>query len=154
MKNDAKNSFFTNPLVLQNIMYVLLRVMSLKFTFSKKFREMIKNDYNTFNKTIAIQTRDKAVKLYMVFHDGKMKVRHGIPEKADLTIIYKSPEIIKEFATLSPEDMLNYLLTNKLTFRGNLSYLSRFAYLLNNFIPPKTDKKTETNTSAKAVPGK
>ncbi len=154
MKNDAKNSFFTNPLVLQNIMYVLLRVMSLKFTFSKKFREMIKNDYNTFNKTIAIQTRDKAVKLYMVFRDGKMKVRHGIPEKADLTIIYKSPEIIKEFATLSPEDMLNYLLTNKLTFRGNLSYLSRFAYLLNNFIPPKTDKKTETNTSAKAVPGK
>ncbi len=151
METSAKETILTNPLVLENIMYVLLKSMSLKFTFNKKFREMIKNEYNTFNKTIAIQTRDKSVKLYMIFHDGKMKVRHGIPEKADLTIIYKSPGIIKEFATLSPEDMLNYLLTNKLTFKGNLSYLSRFAYLLNNFIPPKADKKAVTNTATKSV---
>ena len=154
MKKEAKRSIVSNPLVLQNIMYVLLQAMSLKFIFNRKFREMIKNEYNTFNKTIAIQTRDKSVKLYMVFHDGKMKVRHGIPEKADLTIIYKSPEIIREFATLSPEDMLNYLLTNKLTFKGNLSYLSRFAYLLNNFIPPKADKKAAPDTAAKSVTAK
>jgi formate C-acetyltransferase len=140
MKKDSKKSVFTNPFVLQNIMYVLFRAMSLKFAFNKKFRELIKNEYDTFNKTIAIQTRDKSVKLYMVFNNGKLKVKHGIPEKADLTIIYRSPEIIKEFATLSPEEMLNYLLTNKLTFKGNLSYLSRFAYLLNNFIPPKDEK--------------
>lgn len=146
-KNQPKTRGMS-PRVLQGIMLVLLHGMSLKFAVSKKFRQMIKNDYNTFNKTIAIQTRDKSVKLYMVFKDGTMKVRHGIPDTADLTIIYKSPEIIREFATLSPEEMLNYLLTNKVTFKGNLSYLSRFAYLLNNFIPPKTDKKTGARVPA------
>lgn len=141
MENKTNKSIFSQPIVLQSIMYMLLKSMSLKFSINKKFRELIKNEFNTFNKTIAIQTRDKSVKLYMVFRDGKMKVKHGIPLKADLTIIYKSPEIIKEFATLSPEEMLNYLLTNKLTFKGNLSYLSRFAYILNSFIPPKTNKQ-------------
>ncbi len=153
MKKKQQQARGMSPLVLQGIMYVLLQGMSLKFTFSKKFRQMIKNEYNTFNKTIAIQTRDKSVKLFMVFRDGTMKVRRGIPDNADLTIIYKSPEIIREFATLSPEDMLNYLLTNKVTFKGNLSYLSRFAYLLNNFIPPKTDKKTDDHNRDAALTG-
>ncbi len=141
MEVKTQKGILTNPLVLQNIMYLIFKAMSLKFTFNKQFKSLIKNEYDTFNKTIAIQTRDKSVKLYMVFKDGKLKVKQGIPEKADLTIIYKSPEIIKEFATLSPEEMLNYLLTNKLTFKGNLSYLSRFAYLLNNFVPQKQNNK-------------
>ncbi len=150
MEQRERKSLLTTPFILQNLMYLILTAMSLKFTFSRKFKRLIKNEYDTFNRTIAIQTRDKSVKLYMVFHDGKMSVKHGIPDKADVTIIYKSPEIIKQFATLSPEDMLNYLLTNKFTFKGNLSHLSRFAYLLNNFVPPKNSKPV-TNTVTKSL---
>lgn len=145
MKKTIKTTFFTRPFVLQNILYLVLKTMSMKFVFSKSFRNLIKNEYDTFNKTIALQTRDKSIKLYVEFHDGKMTVRHGIPEHADVTIIYRSPQIVKEFATLSPEDMLNYLLTNKLTFKGNLSYLSRFAYILNNFAPQKGSGSVKNN---------
>ncbi len=150
MKRGMREAIIGNPVILQGMLYLVLKLMSLKFVLNATFRRLIKNEYGTFDRTIALQTRDKSIKLYVVFHDGRMTVRRGVPAHADVTIVYRSPQVIREFATLSPEEMLNYLLTNKLTFRGNLSHLSRFAYILNNFAPGKKGRPVKDGAAPAA----
>lgn len=132
----------SNPYILNLFLYLLLKGMAVKFIFDKKFRELIKNSYSVFNATISFQTRDKKIKVYCVFKNGKMKVKYGIPENPELLIIFKDRDIIREFIKLSPEEVLDYLLKNKIVFKGNLSYLLKFSYILSNFLSKKEKEES------------
>jgi pyruvate formate-lyase/glycerol dehydratase family glycyl radical enzyme len=130
-----------NRLVYNTATYLLFKSMGLRFTFDRGFRRLIKNEHNTFNKTIAFRTRDGSVRVYALFEDGKMKVKHGSPPKADVTLIFKDTDVVRELAGVSPYEVLDYLLNNKIVLQGNLSYLMQFAHILNTFVGGLGDRK-------------
>jgi len=130
-----------NRLVYNTATYLLFKSMGLRFTFDRGFRKLIKNEHNTFNKTIAFRTRDGSVKVYALFENGKMKVKNGSPPRADVTLVFKDTDVVRELASVSPYELLDYLLNNKITLQGNLSYLMQFAHILNTFVGSLGDRK-------------
>jgi pyruvate formate-lyase/glycerol dehydratase family glycyl radical enzyme len=135
-------------LVYNTATYLLFKSMGLRFTFDRGFRKLIKNEHGSFDRTIAFQTRDGSVRVYAVFEDGKMKVKNGMPPRADVTLVFRDTSVVKELAGASPEDILGYLLTNRIVLRGNLSYLMKFAHILNCFAASVGDRKARAASTS------
>ncbi len=140
-EEQKKSGFFDRPFVLQTATYLILQGMSLKLKFSKSYRELIKNRYDTFNRTILFRLKDGSLQVYAQFQDGRMKVRQGSPAHADVTLTFKNTDVVKEMASLSQEAVLDYLMANKYFFKGNLSHLMKFAYILSSYINKSDGKK-------------
>ncbi len=142
MKLQGKFDIITETFIIKNILNLILKAMSIKAVIDKEFKDTIKN----FNKTIAIKTRDEKISFYLEFKNASLKIYEGrLSKKPDATLVFKDTSVIKEFARTSSDDILNLLLSNKISFKGNMSYLLKFSYILNNFMPTsskKVQKKT------------
>jgi pyruvate formate-lyase/glycerol dehydratase family glycyl radical enzyme len=140
----AYNDFeMGNPVLVKTATYLLFRGMALKFALGGEFKRLIHNRHGSFDRTIALRTRDGGLKMQARFAGGRMKVKMGEAPEADVTIVFKNLQTLKEIAGLSPEGVLDYLLTNKITVQGNFSCLLKFAYILSNFMPPRKEKKAD-----------
>lgn len=108
-----------------------LRALAVAFRFSKKLRREIDNPQTgfVFDATIQFKTRDDAVNLYMVFDHGRVRVRRGVAENPNVTVFYKDKETLARIFSKSPEESLDYLLTNEMSYTGNMAYLTKFSYL-------------------------
>ncbi|MEX2722516.1 MAG: hypothetical protein Q6367_001370, partial [Candidatus Freyarchaeota archaeon] len=108
-----------------------LRLMGLLFRISPKLRKEVYNKKTgfIFNAKYQFKTRDGKVNIYVVFKDGKMKVRDGVIDNPNITIYYKDKETMAKIWNKSPEESLNYLLTNEMNYVGNMAYLTKFSYM-------------------------
>lgn len=108
-----------------------LKLMSLAFLVSPRLRKEIDNKETgfVFNAKYQFRTRDDKVKVYVIFADGRMTSGSGTVDDPDVTIFYRDRETCAKIFGASPEESLDYLLTNEMSTRGNMAYLTRFSYL-------------------------
>lgn len=108
-----------------------LNLLGMVFDTRRKMRREIKNDKTgfVFNAKYQFKTRDGAVKVYLIFEDGKMTVHEGEIDDPNVTIYYKDKATLANLYDKSAEESLDYLLTNEMGYEGNMSYLTKFSYL-------------------------
>jgi pyruvate formate-lyase/glycerol dehydratase family glycyl radical enzyme len=82
-----------------------------------------------FNARYQFKTRDNLVNVFVVFSNGKMKSGFGTTEKPHVTIFYKDKATLAKIYNKSPEESLDYLLTNEMSYTGNMAYLTKFSYI-------------------------
>ncbi len=108
-----------------------MKLMGLLFRLNPKLRKEIYNKETgfVFDAKYQFKTRDDKVKIYVIFKDGKMKSGKGIVENPNITIYYKDKETMARIWNKSPEESLDYLLTNEMSYNGNMAYLTKFSYI-------------------------
>ena len=108
-----------------------LKLLGLLFMISKNLRKEIYNLETgyIFNARYQFRTRDGLVNIFVVFSDGKMKSGFGTIEDPNVTISYKDKETLAKIYNKSPEESLDYLLTNEMSYTGNMAYLTKFSYI-------------------------
>jgi formate C-acetyltransferase len=108
-----------------------LKLLGLFFMISKRLRKEIYNRETgyIFNARYQFRTRDDRVNIFVIISDGKMKSGFGTIEKPNVTISYKDKETLAKIYNKSPEESLDYLLTNEMSYTGNMAYLTKFSYI-------------------------
>ncbi|MFX1496031.1 MAG: pyruvate formate lyase family protein [Promethearchaeota archaeon] len=109
-----------------------LNLLAMIFDTRRKMRREIYNEKTgfVFNAKYQFITKDEKVSVYVIFKDGKMTVHEGKIENPNITIYYKNKETLANLYDKSAEESLDYLLTNEMGYIGNMSYLTKFSYLI------------------------
>ncbi len=107
-----------------------MQLLNVVFT-RKRMRREIYNEKTgfIFNAKYQFTTRNGDFNLYLIFKDGNIKADEGIIEDPNITIIYKDKETLAETWNKSAEETLEYLLDNSMSFKGNMTYLTKFSHL-------------------------
>jgi len=108
-----------------------LKLLGLLFIISKTLRKEICNPETgyIFNAKYQFKTRDNLVNIFVIFSNGKMKSGFGTVDDPNVTIFYKDKETLSKIYNKSPEESLDYLLTNEMSYTGNMTYLTKFSYI-------------------------
>ena len=119
-----------------------LKMLALLFRISPAFRKEILNRDTgfVFNARYQFSTRDGKVHIFLIINQGKVRTGPGRISNPDVTIYYKDKETLARIFSKSPEESLDYLLSNEMSYTGNMSYLTRFSYittLANNLLARK-----------------
>ncbi len=108
-----------------------LKILSVVLRLSPKLRKEIDNPDTgfVFNARYVIRTKDDSVNVHVVFRNGRMRAGRGRIEDPDTVITYRDKKALAENWSKSGEATLDCLLTNEMSYSGNMAYLSRFAYI-------------------------
>lgn len=108
-----------------------LKFMGLAFKVSPHFRKEIFNKETgfIFDGTYQFKTRDEKVNVFATFENGTMRSGTGVVDNPDVTISYRDKQTLAALFNKSPEESLDYILTNDMSYTGKMSYLTRFSYL-------------------------
>ncbi|MFX1435448.1 MAG: hypothetical protein ACFFB1_16900, partial [Promethearchaeota archaeon] len=119
---DAKIEDFKNQ----------LNLLAMIFDTRRKMRREIYNEKTgfIFNAKYQFTTKDDKVNIYVIFKDGKMTVHDGKIDDPNITIYYKDKKTLAKLYDKSADESLDYLLTNEMGYIGNMSYLTKFSYLI------------------------
>ena len=109
-----------------------LRALAAMLNHKASLRHHLKDVHPTgmpfvFNATIEFLVGDGDTGAHAIFADGKMKVRAGRAERADVTLRFRSPKQLRDF--FAGGDSFGMLLDNSLQIDGNLSYLLKFGHM-------------------------
>jgi len=109
-----------------------LNLLAMIFDTRRKMRREIYNEKTgfIFNAKYQFTTKDDKVNIYVIFKDGKMTVHDGKIEDPNINIYYKDKETLAKLYDKSADESLDYLLTNEMGYIGNMSYLTKFSYLI------------------------
>ncbi|MFW9951660.1 MAG: pyruvate formate lyase family protein, partial [Candidatus Thorarchaeota archaeon] len=109
-----------------------LNLLAMIFDTRRKMRREIYNEKTgfVFNAKYQFTTKDDKINVYVVFKDGKMTVSEGKIDDPNIIIYYKDKETLANLYDKSAEESLDYLLTNEMGYVGNMSYLTKFSYLI------------------------
>src|SRR6056297_2592887 len=107
----------------------LLRLMALIFNTSKSKNRYLKTDFGWVN-FAGIRTEDESVSRAIRFHEGKVRVEGYVEGQPDVTLIFSTPAVLREMLRVTPNEVLNMLMKNKLRTRGNLAYLQLFNFYI------------------------
>ncbi|WP_051327068.1 pyruvate formate lyase family protein [Desulfatibacillum aliphaticivorans] len=119
-----------------------LKMLALLFRISPAFRKEIVNKDTgfVFNARYQFSTRDDKVHIFLIINEGNVRTGPGKISNPDVIIYYKDKETLARIFSKSPEESLDYLLSNEMSYTGNMSYLTRFSYittLANNLLSKK-----------------
>ena len=118
-----------------------LAAMATGFFFSGKIRKQLKNGGDPYCATFTFCTTDNKCPVSVIFKNGRMTVRSWAVPDPDVTVRYRSTEIMRDLLSVKPRrDLFNAMLDGDMVFEGNLSHLARFSFLTTELIKPK--KKT------------
>ena len=127
-----------------------LKILSFAFKVSKKLRKEISNPETgfVFNARYLIRTKDDLVNVHVIFNNGRMSSGKGKIDDADTVIVYKDKPTIARMWSKSGEETLDLLLTNEMSYSGNMAYLSRFSYLTGLLL---SGKSTDSNQEIEEI---
>jgi formate C-acetyltransferase len=104
----------------------------LNVVFSRKrYRKEIINQKTgfIFNAKYQFSTRDGEFDFYLIFDNGEISTGEGKVEDPIITIFYKDKATLAETWNKSADETLEYLLDNRMSYKGNMTYLTKFSYL-------------------------
>jgi formate C-acetyltransferase len=104
----------------------------LNVVFSRKrYRKEIINEKTgfIFNAKYQFSTRDGEFDFYLIFNNGEITTGEGKVEDPNITIFYKDKATLAETWNKSADETLEYLLDNRMSYNGNMTYLTKFSYL-------------------------
>ncbi len=117
--------------------HLALQAMAFSFNYLPKFKEYLCTDDGRFNFSIGLRTEKGDVEQCISFRDGKVNVSGKIPADVDTEMVFLDTSILKDLASLPPNEVLNLILKNKLIVKGNLVYAQLFNFFISLFVKGK-----------------
>jgi formate C-acetyltransferase len=130
-------------IIYNSLTHGLLTVMALMFNKRPSFRPYLKSVDGWLDFTIGFQTEDLSVCQAAVFRQGKMSVLNRIPEEADAVLEFRDEQALMEMLRVTPNEVLNLILKNRMILKGNLTCLQLFNYLVSLLVGNKHQKMLE-----------
>jgi len=125
---DELKECLANENLLDKMLEVLLNCLSLLFIVDWKFRRNIKD----FNAVYSFKSMDNKISLAAAFKNSKMKVYNEALPDSTITVMFKDGKTLRDFIFSSNPDIIQGMLDNKLSYKGNLNYLLKFGYIVNH----------------------
>ncbi len=110
--------------------HIVLQIMALHFNHIGKFRKFLRSDDGWIDFTAGLSTETGSVGQAIAFSGGKAKVLWGVPANVDVELRFKDNDVLAEMTKLPPNEVMNLLLKNRLTIRGNLAYGQLFSFFI------------------------
>lgn len=111
--------------VTENVMDLVLGMMSILFLLDREYRKNILN----FEATYVFTDQKGSFYTAAVFHNGSLKVGNRKVNDPTFTLRFRDNEaLIKMFFSGAP-DILNATLNQEVDFQGNINYINKFAYM-------------------------
>ncbi|MFH2098408.1 MAG: pyruvate formate lyase family protein, partial [Pseudomonadota bacterium] len=119
-----------------------LKALALSFAVSPKMRREIMNPSTgfVFNARYQFSTRDGKVHAHVLFANGRARSGAGRIENPDVTIFYRDAPTLARLWSQGPEEALANLLTNDMSYTGNMAYLTKFSYMTTLLAPKKNSQ--------------
>ena len=107
-----------------------LRAVAFAFNHSRPLRRRMKCSDGWINFSVGICTETGSVAQTIIFHDGRVRVSHGVNGGSDVVLKTGDDAALKELVSAPPSEVLRMMLRNRLTIGGNLAFLQLFIYYL------------------------
>ncbi len=125
------------------LMKMLLRVVAASFNLRRSFRKYLKTSEGWIDLTVGLRTESRSVECAIRFKDGRVSVEGNIPEKTDVTIVFRSDEVVKKLLAATPSDQIFMLLKSEMRVEGSIMYLNLFFFLLSVLMNKKQIQQLE-----------
>ncbi|MBU0972827.1 MAG: formate acetyltransferase, partial [Proteobacteria bacterium] len=116
--------------VLNSITHMGLLGMALQFNLRPSLGKYLKSPDGWTNFTIGLRTASGKVNQSIVFFNGRVTVLGRIPDNADAIMHFVDDRVLMQIIRITPNEMLNLVLKNKIILYGNMSYLQAFTYFI------------------------
>jgi formate C-acetyltransferase len=131
----------------------LLRLMAAMFNLNPRLKKYLHSSDGWIDFSVGFQTETGTVKQSIAFKGGRAKVRGAVPADADVVLRFVDDKTLWEMLNITPNEMLNLILTNKMFLDGNLAYLQLFNFytslLMGRVHQRKMDKKRVEDAEAR-----
>lgn len=121
----------------------LLKLMAMLFNRRPALNRYLKGADGWINFTVGFITESGGVRQAARFNNGRMAVLSEIPEDADVVIRFADEAALTEMLRVTPNEVLNLILKNRMILDGNLAYLQLFNYLVSLLMGRKHQKMLE-----------
>ncbi|MBU2514397.1 hypothetical protein KJ966_23935 [bacterium] len=122
---------------LNRLTHIALGLMALQFNLRPSLRKYLKSSDGWTNFTIGIRTASGSVEQAIVFLNGKVSMLNYVPDNADAIMHFVDDGVLKEIVRMTPNEMLNLVLKNKIILYGNMGYLQAFNYYISLILGKK-----------------
>ncbi|MCP4132886.1 MAG: formate acetyltransferase [bacterium] len=116
---------------------LLLRLMALTFSLRPSLKKYLNSADGWINFSIVFKTLTGTVSQAIVFENGSVRVPKTIPSQPDSTLEFVDDEALKEMMRITPNEVLNLVLKNRIIMNGNLSYIQAFNFYVSLLIGKK-----------------
>ena len=108
-----------------DVLYLMLNLMSLILCLDKDYRRNIKN----FNATYQFTDQKGDIMVAAIFKNNKLKVTDKKMPSPTVTLIFQDGKSLFKFLLSGSPDILNALLNQEIDFSGNINYINKFAFM-------------------------
>ncbi|MDP8254931.1 MAG: pyruvate formate lyase family protein [Candidatus Alcyoniella australis] len=119
---------------------ILLHALALNYNLRPSLKKRLYSDQGPIDFTLGIKTEQSTVDLAVVFKSGKVRVASPCPDDANAVMIFGNDDLVRRMLQITPNEVLNLLMKNKLRVVGNMSYLSLFNFYLSLLLGKKQAK--------------
>lgn len=131
----------------------LLNLMAFQFNHRRSLGAYLKSDSGWINFTVGFRTEDNTVAAGIRFENGIVTALGTLPETADTTMIFADQSVIWEMLRLTPNEVVNLLMHNKIRASGSFVLLNLFNFYLSlvlGGIHRRMEKKRQTRQVAES----
>ncbi len=130
--------------------HLLLQTMAFHFNLFPRLRKYLVSEDGWINFSLGMRTETDTVQQCITFQDGHVSVKGKIPEDVDVEMIFQDNAVLKNMTELPPNEVLNLILKNKLTLKGNLAYAQVFNFFISLFMKGKQIKMMQRQAARSA----
>ena len=125
------------------LMKMLLRIVAASFNLRRSCNQYLKTSEGWIDLAVGLRTESRSVECAIRFKDGRVSVQGNIPEKTDVTIVFRSDAEIKKLLAATPSDQIFMLLKSEMRVEGSMMYLNLFFFLLSILMNKKQIRQLE-----------
>jgi hypothetical protein len=115
--------------VTDELLGILLRVLSLAFVFSRGFRKNIEGFHGRYVFATDPSGSGSLVAESVVFQNGRMLCNDDAITDYDAKVSFADPEALRRYILSTDQDILDLMLENKVTVEGNVNYVYKFLFM-------------------------
>ncbi|NLH47269.1 MAG: formate acetyltransferase [Myxococcales bacterium] len=116
---------------------LLLHLFAANYGWRPRLRRYLKSRDGWMDFTVGFRTLDGTIRAGLRFRDGRVQVLGDAPPDADTELCFRDKSVIRKMLRLPPNEVMNLLLRNELSIRGNLATMSKFNFLLSVLLEKK-----------------
>lgn len=131
----------------QHLVVALLRLMAFQFNHRSAIREVLRVDGGWLDFTLGVRTERDTVRAGIRFESGRARAFADLPPSPDTTLVYADESALLQMLRVTPNEVLNLLMRNRVRAVGNFTYLNLFNYLLSVLlggVHRRMEKKRQT----------
>ncbi len=138
-----------NARMSEAVVYNLLRLMGVLYRVRPSNRHYLRDLDGWMDFSIGLRTVDDAVRLGVRVERGVVRPLRDIPEAVDTVMTFKDLTVLKDMLSVTPEEVMDLMLQNKLRISGNLATMNKFNFLLAVLLKNKHSRMRRKKLAAK-----